>query len=112
MASASAPDHVPSALHISDGVRRPLFAQVPDVLLKFVEDEMTERRPDGQPPVQKNVIVQEMLFFYRDMRHMAMAREDGAPLSPEEQARIVGWLSTLKSPILQRRPKRNGKEAK
>lgn len=82
-----------------DVLRRTLFAQVPDELMGWLEGEMQNRRPDGQPPISKNVVVAEALTVYRTVAMLASGRQVGAPLSKEEVSRLIGILDMLAQPI-------------
>ena len=95
----SVPEMIGESPGDCDVLRRTLFAQVPDVLIGWLEGEMQNRRPDGQPPIPKNVVVTEALTVYQVMAMMAAGREIGAPLTEEETSRLLGIMDMLAQPI-------------
>lgn len=68
---------------------RPLYVQIDDELMAFIEEEMRRRRLPGQANVKKQVIVRFGLEMYRQL--VALAEHLDPAVLPPEFRRILEY---------------------
>lgn len=94
--------------HGAEGPTRPLYAQIHDELMEFLEGEQRRRRLHGRPDVPKGVIVDFGLQAYQELVALAEVAGTSSP-TPELVDSLMDLLKRCQAPILPQRLKRSPK---
>ncbi|MGE5672563.1 MAG: hypothetical protein ACM3XM_01575 [Mycobacterium leprae] len=82
-----------------DGPTRPLYAQISEDLMAFLEAEQRRRRLPGRPDVPKGTIVSFGLEAYRELVAIADELNSEAPIEKQVEA-LINLLHRSRIPIL------------